>query len=391
MLMTYFSRFSHKMQDRVFRLVHGNRLVYNTCWEDPRLDRTLLGFGSDSRIVMITSAGDNALAYLLDDPAEVHCVDVNYRQNALLELKRVLYTQAGADALFAFFGSGGSSECAAIYEKLRPGLPDYAASFWDENLGYFSNTGSRKSFYYHGASGVVAWIFSRAMGLLKPKVRARMIRLMDASDLEEQRRLFHEIEPAFWDRVSSWLVGRPTTMAMLGVPRPQVALIREKHPGGVQGFVKDKIRRVFTELPISENYFWRVYVTGQYTRQCCPDYLQAEHFSMLRERVFRLHLHTCTLSSFLRRNPGQYTHFILLDHQDWLAWHAPEALREEWELLLGNAAPGAKVLMRTAGLDVSFVPDAIRKQLCFQPELTEKLHFQDRVGTYGSQHLAVVL
>ena len=24
---------------RVFKFVHGNNLVYNTCWEDPRLDR----------------------------------------------------------------------------------------------------------------------------------------------------------------------------------------------------------------------------------------------------------------------------------------------------------------------------------------------------------------
>ena len=318
-------------------------------------------------------------------------MDVNFRQNALLELKRVLYTQADAETMFAFFGQGGSGDCDALYQKVRPALPEYAAAFWDENLDYFSNTGSRKSFYYHGASGVVAFIFSKAMGLLKPGVRSRMIRLMDAPDLAEQRRLYHEIEPAFWDRISSWLVGRPTTMAMLGVPRPQIALIREKHPGGVQGFVKDKIRRVFTELPISENYFWRVYVTGQYTKKCCPDYLQSGNFDILRERVSRLQLHTCTLSSFLRKHPGKYTHFILLDHQDWLAWHAPEALREEWQLILQNAAPGAKVLMRTAGLDVSFVPDEIRTRLRFQPELTEPTHHLDRVGTYGSQHLAVVL
>ena len=389
--MTCISRLSHKMQDQVFRLVHGNRLVYNTCWEDPRLDRRLLDFQRDSKIVMITSAGDNALAYLLDDPAAVHCVDVNYRQNALLELKRALFTNADHEGLFAFFGTGGGQQCADVYQKVRSTLPDYAQSYWDEKLEYFVAKGSRKSFYYHGASGVVAWIFSRAMGLLKPSVRRRMIQLMDAPDLQEQRRIYKEIEPAFWDRISSWLVGRPTTMAMLGVPRPQIALIREKHPGGVQGFVKDKIRQVFTELPISENYFWRVYVMGCYSRQCCPDYLQAEHFNTLRKRCSRLHLHTSTLSTFLQEHPGQYSHFILLDHQDWLAWNAPEALRQEWELILKNAAPGAKILMRTAGLDVSFVPREIRDLLHFQPELTEPLHYQDRVGTYGSQHLAEVL
>jgi len=27
---------------RIFSLIHGNNLVYNTCWEDPRLDRRAL-------------------------------------------------------------------------------------------------------------------------------------------------------------------------------------------------------------------------------------------------------------------------------------------------------------------------------------------------------------
>jgi hypothetical protein len=38
-------------------------------------------------VVMITSAGCNALDYVLDLPAEIHAVDVNSRQNALLQLK----------------------------------------------------------------------------------------------------------------------------------------------------------------------------------------------------------------------------------------------------------------------------------------------------------------
>jgi S-adenosylmethionine-diacylglycerol 3-amino-3-carboxypropyl transferase len=29
-----------------FRWVHGNHLVYNTCWEDPRLDRQALALGA---------------------------------------------------------------------------------------------------------------------------------------------------------------------------------------------------------------------------------------------------------------------------------------------------------------------------------------------------------
>ena len=66
-------------------------------------------------------------------------------------------------------------------------------------------------------------------------------------------------------------------------------------------------------------------------------------------------------------------------------------MREEWELILQNSAPGTKVLMRSAGLTVGFIPEDIRAKLQFQPLVTHDLHLQDRVGTYGSTHFAEVL
>ena len=73
--------------ERVFRFVHGNNLVYNTCWEDPRLDREALQLDSTDNVLVITSAGCNALDYVLNEPHHVYAVDMNPRQNALLELK----------------------------------------------------------------------------------------------------------------------------------------------------------------------------------------------------------------------------------------------------------------------------------------------------------------
>ena len=72
---------------RVFNTVHRNNLVYNTCWEDPRLDRVALELGPDDNVLVITSAGCNALDYALTGPNHVYAVDMNPRQNALLELK----------------------------------------------------------------------------------------------------------------------------------------------------------------------------------------------------------------------------------------------------------------------------------------------------------------
>jgi S-adenosylmethionine-diacylglycerol 3-amino-3-carboxypropyl transferase len=93
----------------------------------------------------------------------------------------------------------------------------------------------------------------------------------------------------------------------------------------------------------------------------------------------------------LQTHPGTYSHFVLLDHQDWLAWHDTHALLEEWNQIFQNSRPGTKILLRSAGPDLSFLPETIMAKLLFSPELTQPLHRCDRVGTYGSLHLAEVL
>ena len=53
------------LKQKWFSKVHQSNLVYNTCWEDPRLDREALALSEDDRIMVITSAGCNALDYAL--------------------------------------------------------------------------------------------------------------------------------------------------------------------------------------------------------------------------------------------------------------------------------------------------------------------------------------
>lgn len=376
--------------DMVFRHVHNSNLIYNTAWEDPRLDRQLMKLGRDSRVVMITSAGCNALDYLLDDPAEIHAVDMNYRQNALLEFKQALIRKGDFEELFEMFGFGSHPEHVRVYHSVRESLSGPARRFWDKRIAFFNPTSLKKSFYYHGTSGIAAYVMGNALFKLRPNVKNFAACLLDARSLPEQRAAYDLFEREIWGPYSNWLLRQPTLMTLLGVPRPQIKLIQDSYPGGLTAYVKDKLRHVFTELPIEDNYFWRVYMTGSYTLGCCPNYLKQDNLATLQPRMDRLKSYTTTLSGFLREYPGKYTHFVLLDHQDWLAAHDVDALRDEWELILANSAPGAKVLMRSAGLDLDFVPEAIRTRLRFFPERTEALHQLDRVGTYGSLHFAEV-
>ena len=384
-------RFLKATHDLVFHHVHGGQLIYNACWEDPRIDRELMRLNAKSRVVMITSAGCNALDYLLDGPAEIHAVDVNYRQNAVLELKLALIRRGDFGDLFEFFGIGSHERYKAVYRSMRSGLPESAQKFWDDKISFFDPSSLKKSFYYHGAAGMAAWLLGGALFRAKPNIKNHALCLLDADTLAQQARVYSLLEPKIWGKLSHWLIRQRMIMTLLGVPAPQIKLIEDHYPGGISAYVKDKLRHVMSELPARENYFWRVYMMGSYTLSCCPNYLREENLEILAARANRVRTHTCTVSQFLKDNPGVYSHFVLLDHQDWLAWHAPEALAEEWELIFANSRPGTRILMRSAGLDLSFVPENVRGRLRFFAEQTAPMHLTDRVGTYGSLHFAEVI
>src|SRR5271156_2594527 len=98
-----------------FSFIHRHNLVYNTCWEDPRLDRQAMNLGPDDTVLVITSAGCNALDYALAGPRRVDAVDVNPRQNALLELKIAGIRRLDFEPFFEMFGHGWSKHAESLY------------------------------------------------------------------------------------------------------------------------------------------------------------------------------------------------------------------------------------------------------------------------------------
>ena len=380
---------SQSVKKWIFHQIHSNNLVYNTCWEDPRCDRQLLDIKSNSEIVMITSAGCNALAYLLDNPSQINCIDVNSRQNALLELKKSSFQKGDFNAHFQLFGRGKMEKVENYYSKnLKPYLPSYAYKYWDKNINFFNGKGIRKSFYYHGSSGLVA-LFAKSIIQLKSNLNRQVIDLFNSS-YEYQWLIYEQIEREIFTPFVGWLLNRNLTMSMVGVPQSQLTLVREEYENGVQGYIQECFNHVFSNLPISENYFWHLYLFGAYSKECCPEYLKAHNFQSIKSKVSKIQTHTKTISQFLKDNPGEYSHFILLDHQDWLASNDRDALHEEWDLILKNARKGSKILLRSATKEVDFIPDFVMKKVEFEKERTKVIHKQDRVGTYASVCMGIV-
>jgi S-adenosylmethionine-diacylglycerol 3-amino-3-carboxypropyl transferase len=383
-------KFLHFAHDLLFKNVHSRQLIYNTCWEDPRIDRELMEIDSTSKIVVITSAGCNTLDYLLDSPAEIHAIDINPRQNALLELKMAFYKAGHYEDFWKFFGLGYHKNFKKVYEHIKPGISQTHIPYWTKNISYFSPGGPKKSFYYRGTAGTAAWIFNNYILDTKKETRNKIYALFEADNINDQKKIYDEIESKLWNFLMSWFVKQPLVMAMLGVPRPQIKLILDGHPEGLLGYVKDKMRQVFTEIPILDNYFWRVYLHGSYSEKCHPNYLDKKNFSFYNEKNNVIKTHSSTITAFLQKNPANYSHYVLLDHQDWMAHHSPEALEEEWKLIISNSRPGTKILFRSAGFNADFVPSNILNYLEFHDERSKMLHRKDRVGTYGSLHFAEV-
>lgn len=381
-----------------FRFVHGRNIVYNQCWEDPRLDLVALRLTPQDRVVVITSAGCNALAYALAGAGHVHAVDMNPRQNALLDLKLVAAQQLDYEPFFQIFGRGRSAEWKQLYaQRLRPHLPPESRVFWDRNGDLFAGLGRRKSFYFRGTSGAFAWmvnVYIDKVARLRDSVNA----LLAADSVEQQQDIFQQYKLAdrLWRPMIKWAMRRDMTLALLGVPRAQRRQIDEGYPGGILQFVMDRVEAVFTKLPLKDNYFWRVYLSGEYTPECCPDYLKAENFAALKSSVGgRVTTHTASVLSFLQQHPGEITRLVLLDHMDWLTKDpARKVLTQEWQAILDKAAPHARVLWRSAGLKGDFVNPlqvtvggrtrSLGDVLEYDRRLADELHAKDRVHTYGS-------
>ncbi|HET6485247.1 MAG TPA: BtaA family protein [Spirochaetia bacterium] len=380
----------------LFRFLYTRNLLYNTCWEDPAVDRKALRLGESDRLLVITSAGCNALDYALEGPARVVAVDTNPRQTALLELKLAAIRHLSYEDTFSLFGRGWHVDFPAVYRTaLRPELSPFARCFWDSHKHWFSRTTG--GLFSHGLCGVVAravqWRL-RAYPALGKAARS----LFEQPDLESQRDHYRrEVGPRFWSPVLRAALSTRFASSLLGIPAPQRGLVRATGPG-VSGSARAFIDDLFCTVPARDNYFWGLYVFGEYPPGCCPRYLTRDGFTRLKEGlVDRIEAHTSTVTRYLKGPGPRFTGAVLLDHMDWMVDH-PQALAAEWESLYDRMEPGGRILFRSAHALPPYLEDVrvgpsrlpLREWLSFRTEEARQLARMDRVHTYASFHIAEV-
>lgn len=258
----------------------GSEYIYAFNWEDPKVDRQLLNITKDDVILTITSAGDNILDYLLEQPKRIHAVDLNPNQNHLLELKVAAFTALAYTDVWQLFAEGKHPDFRnLLLHKLSAHMSSQAFQYWLNKAHVFSVDGG--GLYETGGSRHAIKLVRRLVKLfgLSTKIQT----LCNVETLNEQR----EIWPMVRNLLLSWPLHRLVVSTewwawkAAGVPPAQHALIlndfaqksdppKAKNVCGeaVWQYVVDTLDPVVETTQISrDNYFYYVCLQAKYSRK----------------------------------------------------------------------------------------------------------------------------
>lgn len=381
-----------------FRLIHENCLVYATSWEDPRVDIKAMKIDDSSRLLVIAAAGCNVLDYAIERPELIDAVDVNYRQTALLELKLAAIAELSWDDAFRMLGEGHHPSVVELYQdSLRSSISAESQQFWDKHIEMFTG---RLPFYFRTTSGWFALWFRRYIDrvlCLGPAVED----LINASSIERQREIYDShIKARFWRPALGWALKRDAVLALSAIPPAQRRRMMQDHPD-VLSYLRGKAEHIIYNQSMKENYFWRVYLTGKFSVDCCPRYLMRHHFHALKAGLLkRIRPATETVAGAITLANTPYTHFVMLDHMDWLAGRDTTQLQQEWQSIVDNASPGAKVIWRSFGDGTDFIDTTpieasgrrtnVGDFLSYDRAAANRLQAEERVNAYASFHVATM-
>jgi S-adenosylmethionine-diacylglycerol 3-amino-3-carboxypropyl transferase len=379
------------LAERLFAQIFSG-LVYAQIWEDPDVDMEALAIRPGCRIVTIASGGCNALSYLLGDPARIEAVDLNRTHVAFNRLKLAALTSLpDHGSFFRFYGGGDSLENADLYRShIRANLDPETRAYWEgrrlsgrRRISIFS-----RGLYRHGLLGLFIGAGHRAARLYGIDPRE----LLAARSLEEQRAFFDtSLAPLFDRKLVRWVTGRKSSLYGLGIPPQQYDALATAGEG-MASILRERLEKLTCDFPLSENYFaWQAFGRRYDASGPLPPYLKPENFDIVRARAERLTITNASFGEFLSAKPEACVdRFILLDAQDWMN---DAQLNELWLEITRTAAPGARVIFRTAAAE-SLLPgrlaDSLLERWDYREAESRALHARDRSSIYGGFHLYVL-
>lgn len=352
----------------IFDYLLNNKLIFNTSWEDPQIDLELLDINDNSKILNIGSAGDNSFEYLLQNPELIYVCEINKAQIALIEFKKILFQYSDYKTLSKFFIEGFNPDYKEDYIKLRSYFSSDSKKYWDKHITYFS--GKRQSFYYHGASGYIAYHIQK---LLK---KDRELSKEISSLLNNTSSDFKLIEEKIWNSNIIKFLSLPFVHNLLGVPSSQIKLSGFNE---ISENIRISLRNHFNNYPNSNNYFWYLYFHGKYSNEICPNYLKEENFKFIKDNIEKLVIVNKPIIETIDKD--NFNIINLLDHQDWHLLNNKSYINQLWNKVKSRKSI-EKVLFRTVSNDTTIFDNFNNGYFHLTPYSNKDLNYIDRVSTY---------
>jgi len=339
-------------------------ILYAQCWEDPELDRIAFKIKPGDTVFSITSGGCNALAFLIDDPGKVICLDMNQNQNFLLSLKINAFRTLSHDELLEFFGVHSSTRRWKLYEKLKPFLPEEEQEYWynkkeDINNGILHC--GRYEKYMHLLKGIFRILIGK-----------KIIYDLFNSVSKEERKVLYD---------SKWNNLRWKLFCHLFLSRSFASIFFDKafykylEPSfSFKKYYRSAVKRVVTELPVKENYFLAYILLGNYYNDNFPVYLKKDNYESIRNRVNRIEMVTSGCMDYFKTlPPGTISEFNFTNIFEWMSL-------EEYALLLKETIRAAKdgaIVTYRNHLVTRSRPESLANQLIPDTKLSAALHERD--------------
>ncbi len=360
------------LRSEVAQAMSLDTLRYSAVWEDHRLLEGALDLGPDDDVLCICSAGDNALALLLQDPRSVTAVDMSPAQTALMHLKLAAIERFDRWSDLAALIGFVPGDPLALYARLRPQLDDASIAWLD------AHEADLAAGILHRGRLEAYFADFRATHLRSLWPDDLFDRLV-AADLPRQRAIFDaEADTPGFSGAFRDFFGREN-MEKQGRDPAQFAHVAGGDPGR---WFYERACWAFRTHSLADNPYVQLFFFGRlHDPESAPAWLRPSNFERLKARRSRIDVHLGELEQLLDDRPdGAFSHGAFSDAFEYMSSDLSDAVFRRlasrfrdgriawWNLLVPRHAP----------------PDAWRAR----PDLAAPLYAADRAWFYSAFHVA---
>lgn len=350
---------------------------YAQVWEDADILLEGLDIQPGDKVLSVCSAGDNVLALLLADPAQVLAVDLSPVQIECLRIRIAAYRTLAHDELLELMGSRPSDRRLELLRQVVETLPAHTWGFW------FTQ---QDGVVAHGLGGIGK--FENYFRIFRTKVLplvhsgSRIDSLLSMKDRDARAKFYDEA----WNNLR-WrlmLKGFFSKFVMGRLGRDPAFF------GYAMGSLSDQValrtRHALVELDPSQNPYLHWILKGTHGA-ALPLALREESFEIIRSRLDRVEMAVRPIDLSLREDYGRFDAFNLSDIFEYMD---PGLFAHIYADIVDLGNPGARIFYWNM-MAARSCPGVLYDKVGRQADVAAALHAKDKAFFYSAVHLEHVL